>query len=113
MNSSTESPTPGTLPSTSEIKWGDVPIIDPRIPLDDAILTYLRKQPDAECVKYVEKFMVFSLSEFVQEAITKFIDGQKEHGGDFREVDHHAEAKKERTDSFWYGAGADWKERNL
>lgn len=111
MNSSTESQPAATARSTSEIDWSQATVIDPRIPLEDAIRTYIKKQEGADCVAYVEGFMVYSLTEFIQDAVAKFIAGQKEHGGDFREVDHRREAKAERTDSFWYGAGDDWNQR--
>lgn len=49
------------------------------------------------------KWVVFCLSHFVHDALKKFVDGQKEHGGDFRrDCTHMEEAFKEVLDLFWY-----------
>ncbi len=37
--------------------------------------------------------------------LQKFADGQREHGGDFSQVDHTAEAFNEISDLFWYVLG--------
>lgn len=58
---------------------------------------------------YVGGFMVESLTRFITESVEKFIAGQLEHGGDFREIDFKTEAKNERIDAFWYSEGETWK----
>lgn len=53
--------------------------------------------------------MASSLASFVDEAIEKFIKGQKEHGGNLadRNLDH--EIRMETIDFFWYQSAKDWK----
>lgn len=49
------------------------------------------------------KWVAFCLSHFVHDALAKFVQGQKEHGGDFRkDCMHTEEAFKEVLDLFWY-----------
>lgn len=44
-----------------------------------------------------------SLAHFTFAAITKFIAGQKDHGGDLRDRNLMHELAQEQIDSFWYG----------
>lgn len=103
------SPSQTTLPFTLEIDWSRVPVVDDRAAMRAVIQQYIATRPDAECIKYVEGFMVESLTNFITDSVEKFIAGQKEHGGDFREIDFKMEAKKERIDAFWYSEGETWR----
>jgi len=47
--------------------------------------------------------MASSLAMFVMLASKKYIDGQKEHGGDIRERNLLQEMANEQIDLFWYG----------
>lgn len=44
------------------------------------------------------------LAFFVTQAIEKYINGQKEHGGDLRDRDLPLELHKEILDLFWYNS---------
>jgi len=51
----------------------------------------------------VKRNMARSLAAFTEQSVTKFIAGQKEHGGDLRDRNLPAELSAEQIDSFWYG----------
>lgn len=51
-----------------------------------------------------------SLYNFINKAITKYIKGQKEHGGDITEKDLRKEINQEIIDLFWYSEAEVWKE---
>lgn len=49
-------------------------------------------------------FMIITLVDFIEDAIDKFIEGQKKHGGSIFARDLVFERKQEAIDSFWYSA---------
>ena len=51
----------------------------------------------------VKRNMATSLASFTEQSVTKFIAGQKEHGGDLRDRNLSTELAAEQIDSFWYG----------
>lgn len=57
-------------------------------------------------------WMTRALAEFVEEAILKFIKGQKEHGGNLLDRDCFAEMGPELKDFFWYYMGAKEKKKH-
>jgi hypothetical protein len=63
---------------------------------------------------YTESDMIInSLADFVDDALTKYIRGSKEHGGDFiYGRDHNKEIYQEVIDTFWYNRAQETKERN-
>lgn len=56
--------------------------------------------------------MATSLTRFSEQAIIKYIQGQKEHGGDITEKNLDKEIDQEIIDIFWYNNGRRWKEQN-
>lgn len=53
-----------------------------------------------------------SLFEFINNSISKYIKGQKEHGGDITEKDLDLEINQEIIDLYWYNEGRKWKTKN-
>lgn len=58
---------------------------------------------DTNCVDVLRKrWLAEGLTDFVLRALTKFIAGQREHGGDFEEVYGPSEATQETIDLYFY-----------
>ena len=73
--------------------------------LEVAIDKVIEEQDDQHHLSYKSRtFMVHALRDFVNDAVSKFIDGQIKHGGSIFERDLVFERKQEAIDSFWYSA---------
>lgn len=57
---------------------------------------------------HVRENMAVSLAAFFESAVTKFIAGQREHGGDLTKRNLDEEVRKEHVDMFWYSYAKDW-----
>lgn len=53
--------------------------------------------------------MSYSLAVFQYKAIAKFINGQKEHGGNLADRNLDEEISMEHIDLFWYNEAKAWK----
>jgi hypothetical protein len=49
-----------------------------------------------------QDFVIDGLESFCWDATTKYIQGQKEHGGNLWDRDCLSECSKENIDQFWY-----------
>ena len=70
---------------------------------------------DMECPqlsKEIKECMASSLYTFVQNAIQKYADGQREHGGDIRDRNLLNEINHETIDLFWYQEAMRWPKKN-
>lgn len=67
-------------------------------------LSNLISNKDTEDILDIEtiEFMSETLATFINEAIDKFIKGQKEHGGNIKDRDLNKEINNEVIDLFWY-----------
>jgi len=54
--------------------------------------------------------MSVSLASFIEHGVTKFIAGQREHGGNITDRNLDQELRNEITDIMWYNYAKDWKQ---
>ena len=74
----------------------------------------IRTHPEGHLLTpIVQEHMANSLSDFTLHAVNKFIEGQKEHGGDIRDRNLSKEFNKELIDLIWYWMASSWDDSKL
>lgn len=63
-------------------------------------------QDIADCPQDYPETFGNELAQWCEDAMLKFADGQREHGGDLRDRDVEADARQEDIDRFWYTVAA-------
>lgn len=84
-------------PYVKEIAGAIAQTIRRRVDTNDVPITPTRQQQ-----------MTIALTEFVSDALDKYIDGAKKYETDITECNLDQEIRKEQLDSFWYTAAKTW-----
>ena len=80
--------------------------------LESYIRQIIRKQGMEKHVHpFVQDEMAVNLTDFVADAIVKFMQGQLEHGGNITDRDLDHEMRMETIDTFWYGCAKEWQKK--